>query len=191
MSRRKKRDFTRKIGVDIRYNSYLVQKLINVIMRKGKKGVARSIVYEAFDLIEKKVGGNSNKAFVLFEKAVGQIKPYVEVKSTRVGGGVYQIPVEVREGRAVALSLRWLIDAASKRSDKTMGKRLAGELLDAVDGHGLTSLVTGRLLFGLLTVNPAMMPENLPAPPPARTIKSPSGGSLATIFPLRAESAPS
>ena len=136
MPRRKKKVLVRKIGVDIRYRSYLVQKLINVIMKKGKKGVARAIVYEAFDLIEKKVGGDSSKAFALFEKAMGQIKPYVEVKSRRVGGGVYQIPIEVRECRAAALSLRWLIDSASKRSDETMGKRLAGELLDAVDGHG-------------------------------------------------------
>ena len=136
MPRRRKRSFARDIGVDVRFNSYLVQRLISTIMKRGKKNIARSIVYEAFDLIGNKIQGDDGKVFALFEKAVGQLKPYVEVKSRRVGGGVYQIPIEVNEKRAIALALRWLIGSAAKRSDKTMGKRLASELLDAVDGHG-------------------------------------------------------
>lgn len=136
MPRRKKQILRRDIGVDPRFKSNLVQKFINIIMERGKKNTARSIVYDAFDLLVKKADGSEEKGYALFEKAVSQVRPYVEVKSRRVGGGVYQIPVEVREGRAVALAFRWIIDAASSRSDKTMGKRLASELLDAVDGHG-------------------------------------------------------
>ncbi|KKQ33008.1 MAG: 30S ribosomal protein S7 [candidate division TM6 bacterium GW2011_GWF2_37_49] len=128
----KKRD----IGVDERFKSALVQKFINIIMERGKKDVARRIVYEAFDILTSKNDGDPAKAFALFEKAMSQIRPYVEVKARRVGGGVYQIPTEVRADRAVALSFRWLIEAASSRPDKTMGKRLAGELLDAIQGQG-------------------------------------------------------
>lgn len=136
MPRRKKQSLKRDIGVDPRFKSSVVQKLINMIMECGKKSIARSIVYDAFDQLVKKADGSEEKGFALFEKALGQIRPFVEVKSRRVGGGVYQIPIEVKESRAQALALRWMIDAASKRSDKTMGKRLAGELIDAVDGHG-------------------------------------------------------
>ncbi|MBY0354039.1 30S ribosomal protein S7 [Candidatus Babeliales bacterium] len=136
MPRRKTKVLKREIGVDPRFQSQLVQKFINVVMQCGKKNIARAIVYEAFDLITAKLSGDQSKAFALFEKAIGQVKPFVEVKSRRVGGGVYQIPVEVRVNRATTLAFRWVIDAASKRSDKTMGKRLAHELLDAIDGHG-------------------------------------------------------
>ena len=136
MPRRKKVLLKRDIGVDDRFGSLLIQKLINVVMERGKKSVARSIVYEAFDCIALKANGDDKKAFMLFEKAMENIKPYVEVRSRRVGGGVYQIPTEVRAGRQMSLSLRWLIDSAASRSDKTMGKRLASELLDAADGHG-------------------------------------------------------
>ncbi len=136
MPRRKKVLLKRDIGVDDRFGSLLIQKFINVIMERGKKSIARSIVYEAFDCISQKLSGDDKKAFILFEKAMENIKPYVEVRSRRVGGGVYQIPTEVRAGRQMSLSLRWLIDSAASRSDKTMGKRLASELLDAADGHG-------------------------------------------------------
>ena len=136
MSRRKSVDFTRDVGVDIRFGSELVQKLINMILERGKKDVARAIVYEALDVIIQRRKCSKEEAYAIFEKAIGQIRPSVEVKSRRVGGGVYQIPVEVRSVRARALSLRWLIQAAKSRSDKTMGKRLASELLDAFDGHG-------------------------------------------------------
>jgi small subunit ribosomal protein S7 len=136
MPRRKVVSFTRDIGVDARFGSFLVQKFINVVMERGKKDCARRIVYEAFDILKSKNSGDDKKAFALFEKAFSQIKPFVEVKARRVGGGVYQIPTEVRPERQTALALRWLIDSAASRSDKTMGRRLASELLDAAEGHG-------------------------------------------------------
>lgn len=135
MPRRKSVNFVRDIGVDLRFKSPLIQKLINVVMERGKKDRARTIVYEAMDILKGKFGSDE-KAFEAFEKAMKQIRPAVEVKSRRVGGGVYQVPIEVRPRRAAALSLRWLISAAASRSDKTMGKRLASELLDAAEGHG-------------------------------------------------------
>ena len=136
MPRRKSVNLVRDIGVDIRYKSTLVQKLINMVMERGKKNIARSIVYEAIGAISQKRKVDDETACSLFEKALAQLRPSVEVKSRRVGGGVYQVPVEVRPSRANALALRWLINAAKSRSDKTMGKRLANELLDAIDGHG-------------------------------------------------------
>ncbi len=135
MPRRKKVLLKREIGVDPRYNSLLVQKFINIVMERGKKSIARGIVYEMFDTITKKLG-DEKKAYVLFEKAIEQIKPYVEVKSRRVGGGVYQVPTEVRPERQMSLTLRWLIESAAGRPDKTMGTRLASEILEAADGHG-------------------------------------------------------
>ena len=102
----------------------------------GKKNIARSIVYEAFDILVKKQGGDELKGFQLFEKSIDQVRPAVEVRSRRVGGGVYQIPTEVRKERALALSIRWILDSASSRKDKTMGRRLAAELLDASEGRG-------------------------------------------------------
>jgi len=136
MPRRKTKEFAREIGKDVRFQSFLVQKFINTIMERGKKNIARSIVYGAFDIIAKKVGGDEKKAFALFEKAMGQIRPAVEVKSRRVGGGVYQIPVEVRPNRAVALAARWIIKSAAARPEKTMSERLAKELLEASEGNG-------------------------------------------------------
>jgi len=136
MPRRKSVNFVRDIGVDPRFRSGLVQKLINIIMECGKKSIARAIVYDAFDVLAQKSGGDESKAYALFEKAMAQLKPFVEVKARRVGGGVYQIPTEVRPSRATTLAFRWLIESASDRSDKTMGKRLASEILDAVEGHG-------------------------------------------------------
>ena len=136
MPRRKKVILKREIGVDPRFHSGLVQKFINILMERGKKSIARSIVYEAFDLLGQKCGGDDKKSYMMFEKALEQIKPFVEVRSRRVGGGVYQIPAEVRPERQLSLSFRWLIEASQERSDKTMGRRLANEILDAVDGHG-------------------------------------------------------
>jgi small subunit ribosomal protein S7 len=136
MPRRKKVLSKRDIGVDPRFHSSLVQKFINILMERGKKSTARSIVYEALDLLAKKVGGDEKKAYMMFEKALDQLKPFVEVRSRRVGGGVYQIPTEVRPERQLSLSFRWLIAAAHERSDETMGKRLASEIIDAIDGHG-------------------------------------------------------
>lgn len=136
MARSKSIDFTRDIGVDQQFGSSLVQKLINMVMRQGKKNVARTIVYDAFDVLVKKSGGNADKALALFEKAFANIVPQVEVRSRRVGGGVYQVPREVSPNRKQALGLRWLIQAAAERSNKTMGARLASELLEAVDNKG-------------------------------------------------------
>lgn len=137
MARRKKVEtFKRDIGVDERYGSELVQKLINVIMWRGKKNVARDIVYDAIDILTKKAGNNKEKGLELFYRAFDQLIPAVEVRPRRVGGSVYQIPMEVNPGRGRSLAMRWLIQAAATRSDKTMGIRLAHELLDAYESRG-------------------------------------------------------
>ena len=136
MPRRKTTSFVRDIGVDMRYGSEIMQKLINVIMERGKKSVATGIVYEAMDMLEKKSGGNPQEALRLFAKAIQNITPVAEVRPRRVGGSVYQGPTPVDEQRARSLALRWLIDAAAQRSARTMGIRLAQELMDAVDGRG-------------------------------------------------------
>jgi small subunit ribosomal protein S7 len=136
MPRRRSVNFQRDIGVDPRFNSALIQKLINVVMERGKKNVARAIVYEAIDLLIKKSNGNEEKGIELFYRAFDNIMPAVEVRPRRVGGSVYQIPMEVQGNRGRALAMRWLIDAAAGRSDKTMGTRLAYELLDAIENRG-------------------------------------------------------
>jgi small subunit ribosomal protein S7 len=136
MPRRKKINLQREVGVDPVYGSELVQKLINVVMWRGKKNVARAIVYEALDTLSKKTQGNKQKALEFFVKSFEKIIPLVEVRPRRVGGSVYQIPMEVKYERGRALAFRWLIGAASDRSDKTMGLRLAHELLDAYEGRG-------------------------------------------------------
>ncbi len=135
MARRKSVDFIRVIEPDLRFNSVLVAKLINVVMERGKKDVARRIVYEAIECLMPK-GGSEEGALELFEKAIVSLRPTVEVKARRVGGSVYQVPDEVRDTRARALAFRWLIEAASKRSDKSMGARLGAELLDALENRG-------------------------------------------------------
>lgn len=136
MPRRKGVEFVRDVGRDHRFDSSLIQKLINVIMKGGKKNIARTIVYDAMDILIKKSGGDQGKAFALFEKAFNGVVPHVEVASRRVGGSVYQIPREVMPKRKQALALRWLISAAKSRTNKTMGERLASELLEAADGKG-------------------------------------------------------
>lgn len=135
MPRSKRAEFKRDVGVDPRFGSELVQRFINVVMWRGKKNAARHIVYEAFDEIAKKVGGDQ-KALEVFQKAYDQIAPSVEVRSRRVGGSVYQVPRPVQEDRARVLALRWLVQAAKTRTDKTMGKRIARELFDAQEGRG-------------------------------------------------------
>ncbi len=136
MPRRKTKSFIRDIGVDERFGSPLIQKLINVVMERGKKSIARRIVYDAMDLVAKKSGGSDEKALALFHKAFEQVVPFVEVRSRRVGGSVYQVPVEVAARRREALAFRWIVSAASARSDKTMGTRLGYEFLDASEGRG-------------------------------------------------------
>jgi len=143
MPRRKRGSFTRDIGVDLKFGSHLVEKFINVVMERGKKNVARKIVYGAIDVLAKKVGGDQQKAVKYFTEAFDKIIPVVEVRSRRVGGSVYQIPREVRPSRARALAMRWIIRAAQARSGKTMSERLAYELMDAHAGRG--SAVKKRL----------------------------------------------
>jgi small subunit ribosomal protein S7 len=123
----------REILPDPKFGSQDVSKFINVIMDSGKKSVAERIVYGAFEAISKK---SSKDALEVFMTAVANVKPVVEVKSRRVGGANYQVPVEVRPSRRMALSMRWLREAARKRSEKSMADRLAGELLEASEGRG-------------------------------------------------------
>lgn len=136
MPRRKSVNFIRPIGVDALYGSETVQKLINVIMLCGKKNAARTIVYDALDILTKKAGGDRHKGLAYFMKSLDSIMPAVEVRPRRVGGSVYQIPMEVQSHRARALAMRWLINAAAVRPDKTMGIRLAQELMEAYEGRG-------------------------------------------------------
>ena len=136
MPRRKKEDYTRDIGVDPRFSSALIQKFINVVMWRGKKNVARSIVYGAIDEIAKRAKGDDSKALEVFNKAFEAVVPVVEVRARRVGGSVYQIPVEVPQKRAQSLAMRWLLEGSAARSDKTMALRLAHELMDAYEGRG-------------------------------------------------------
>jgi small subunit ribosomal protein S7 len=137
MPRHKKVEYTRDIGVDPRFASPVLQKLINVVMWRGKKNTARNIVYGAMDELIKRNKGDEKKALELFNKAFEQIIPIVEVRPRRVGGSVYQIPTEVPRKRAHSLAMRWLIEGAASRSDKTMALRLAHELADAAEGRGV------------------------------------------------------
>ena len=123
----------RDILPDPKFGNQEVSKFVNVIMSAGKKAVAERIVYGAFDQISSKSGKDPLE---VFSAAVNNVKPVVEVKSRRVGGANYQVPVEVRPSRRLALSMRWLRDAARKRSEKSMGQRLANELLEASEGRG-------------------------------------------------------
>lgn len=136
MPRNKKTEFTRDVGVDPRFESPVIQKFINVVMRKGKKNTARDIVYSAMDILAKKHGGDDRKAFEIFIKAFDQVTPLVEVRPRRVGGSVYQVPREVNPKRKRSLAMRWLITAAAGRSGKNMAQRLAGEILEAYEGRG-------------------------------------------------------
>ena len=123
----------REVLPDPMYNSVLVTKLVNSIMLDGKKGVAQKIVYGAFEIVEEKTGKNGLEAFTA---AMENIMPAVEVKTRRVGGANYQVPIEVRPERRQTLGLRWLTTYSRKRSEKTMIERLAGELMDACNNTG-------------------------------------------------------
>ncbi|MBK6393302.1 MAG: 30S ribosomal protein S7 [Betaproteobacteria bacterium] len=123
----------RDILADPKYGSVELAKFMNVLMTAGKKSVAERIVYGAFDAITKKGGKDPLEVFT---QALQNTKPMVEVKSRRVGGANFQVPVEVRPVRRVALAMRWLREAARKRGEKSMGARLAGELIDASEGRG-------------------------------------------------------
>ncbi len=130
---RKRRAVKRDVLPDSLYKSKVVAKLINQIMIDGKKGTAQSIVYDAFDMIKEKTG---EEAMVVFERAMENIKPALEVKSRRVGGANYQVPVEVKQERAQALAFRWLAQYARLRSGHTMAEKLANEIIDASNGVG-------------------------------------------------------
>jgi len=123
----------RSIMPDPKYNSVIVAKFINGLMRKGKKSLARRIFYDAMDIISRR---SKEDPFKVFEKALENVKPIVEVRSRRIGGATYQVPVEVRPERRQALAIRWLVGYARARGERTMAQRLAGELLDAFHEKG-------------------------------------------------------
>jgi small subunit ribosomal protein S7 len=123
----------RKILPDPKYQDRLVAKFVNNLMRGGKKAVAEKIIYGAFGVVETKL---KDEPLKVFKKALDNVKPVVEVKSRRVGGATYQVPVEVRQDRRVALAMRWLIEYASARGEKMMKEKLAGEIIDAANNRG-------------------------------------------------------
>ena len=123
----------RELSPDPKYHSQLVSKFVNCLMRKGKKSLAQSMLYGAFDIMKQKT---KEEPLPLFQKAVSNVKPMVEVRSRRVGGSTYQVPTEVRPSRSQALSLRWIISYAKARGEKSMAAKLAGELLDASGNKG-------------------------------------------------------
>ena len=126
----------RTILPDPKYGSELLAKFMNMIMNDGKKSVAERIIYGALDRITEKETKVDDKALELLEQALENVKPMVEVKSRRVGGATYQVPIEVRPVRRQTLAMRWLIEAARKRSEKSMAHRLAHELMDAAENRG-------------------------------------------------------
>ena len=130
---RKRRAVKRDVLPDPIYNSKVVTKLINTIMLDGKKGIAQTILYEAFDIVKEKTG---EEPLTIFEKALENIKPSLEVKSRRVGGSNYQVPVEVTPARSQALGLRWLVRYARLRGGRGMAENLANEITDAYNGTG-------------------------------------------------------
>ena len=132
MSRRHSAD-KREINPDPKYGNVVVSKFMNSVMYAGKKSVAEAIVYGALDMIE---GKSKQNPLSVFEQALDNVMPSIEVRSRRVGGATYQVPVEVRPERAQALAIRWLISAARARSEKTMSARLSGELMDASQNRG-------------------------------------------------------
>ncbi len=123
----------RSVIADPKYDSKLVSKFINCIMRDGKKSLAQALIYNAFDIIEEKT---KNAPLKLFEQAVDNVRPLIEVKSRRVGGSTYQVPTEIRPSRRTALGIRWIIGYARQRPEKGMANKLASELLDAANNRG-------------------------------------------------------
>lgn len=130
---RRRRVTRREVVVDPKHESDLVAAFVNCLMKDGKKGVAERIMYGALDIIEERTG---KPALETFKRAVGNVKPMLEVKSRRVGGATYQVPVEVRPSRRQALAIRWIIQYAGSRGDHTMQEKLAGEILDAARKEG-------------------------------------------------------
>ena len=130
---RKRRAVKRDVLPDPIYNSKIVTKLVNRLMLDGKKGVAQTILYDAFDIIKEKTG---EEPMSIYEKALDNLRPALEVKSRRVGGANYQVPIEVRPDRSEALALRWLVNYSRLRGGHTMAENLANELIDASNGVG-------------------------------------------------------
>ena len=133
MSRRRRAE-KRKVLPDPKFGDEIISKFMSCLMEDGKKYVAEKIVYGAFDKIKEKTG---NEAIIVFKDALENVKPHIEVRSRRVGGATYQVPMEVRSSRSLALAIRWLIDASRKRSENTMVERLSNELMDAANSRGL------------------------------------------------------
>jgi small subunit ribosomal protein S7 len=123
----------REVLPDPKFGDKTLAKFINMVMQSGKKSVAEKIVYGALDVVVEKGKG---EPLEVFSKALGNIRPQVEVKSRRVGGATYQVPIEVRSDRGMALAMRWLVDASRARGEKSMGQRLAGEIMDAFEQKG-------------------------------------------------------
>jgi len=132
---RRNRPPRREIEPDIKHNSVMVARFINKLMMRGKKSIAERILYDAFDIIESRVHKNP---LDVFEEAVNNATPILEVKPRRVGGATYQVPVEVMPGRRLSLAMRWLVQNARKRTGKSMAEKLAAELMDAAQGQGAT-----------------------------------------------------
>lgn len=130
---RKRRAEKRRLLPDPKYNDFVVSQLINYVMEDGKKNTARDIVYDAFDIVAKK---SKQEPLEVFKKAVSNVAPVLEVRSRRVGGATYQVPVEVRETRRIALALRWMKNFASSRREKSMAAKLASEILAAANEEG-------------------------------------------------------
>jgi small subunit ribosomal protein S7 len=130
---RKRRAEKRYVKPDPKFNDVLVAKFINYIMWDGKKNTAREILYDTFDIIEKKT---KKPALEVFQKAVQNVQPLVEVRSRRVGGATYQVPMEVRPERRIALAFRWIKNYSRDRKDKSMAQKLAAELMAAANGEG-------------------------------------------------------
>ena len=130
---RKKTQPKKNVVPDPKFNSTIIPKLISNIMYDGKRGIAAKIVYDAIDKIKTKT---KDEPIYIFNEAINNIKPTVEVRSRRVGGATYQVPVEVRNERALALAIRWIVDSSRKRSEKSMTHRLAQELIDANENKG-------------------------------------------------------
>src|SRR5690242_14560671 len=131
---RRRRAEKREVLPDAKYGDIVVAKFMNTVMSRGKKSAAEQIVYGSFDMIEKKT---KKSPVEISHNALDNVKPHIEVRSRRVGGATYQVPVEVRPERAQALAIRWLIGAARGRSENTMEERLSGELLDAANNRGV------------------------------------------------------
>jgi small subunit ribosomal protein S7 len=137
---RKKRDFKREVLPDPKFGQIVITKTVNMIMSHGKKGVAERALYGALDQVSEKAqaaGIQSSGSLELFERALGNVRPLVEVRSRRVGGATYQVPTEVRPDRGQSLAIRWVVQAANQRSERRLSDRLAGEIMDAAQNRGI------------------------------------------------------